>query len=461
MSLRDQILRGGTYLALRQGIGMLIGLIGVVLLTRSIGPGAYGIYAGALGVYTFLYILSKWGTEVYLIRYEGEIQAQDYHQAFSLLLILGLAGAAMASLAAPLLGHWMNLEGFGPVAAVMFAGLPVNLLSVVPLAQLERELDYRKVAWVELSVQVTFYLVALPLAYSGAGSWAPVGGWWAQQLIALGLLYLLTSYRPRLHWETPRVRAMVGYGLGYSASTWAWQLRLLVNPLVVGRYAGAEVVGYVALAIRLVEVLSFAKSVGYRLSISALARFQQDRDRLASALTEGMQLQVLSLGFPLLAFGLLGPWIVPLSFGHRWLPILEVYPFIALGYLANSIFSLHSSALYVLRRNWEVTVFHLVHITLFAGTAFLLVPRLGAIGYGWAEVLALAGYAVIHFYVVRAIGSPGYRLAVAWGTAFILAFFWRELGLVTGLGFVGVALWPQTWKTIGRYVRDLRRAFSG
>lgn len=454
-------MRGGAYLALRQGMGMLLSVIGVVLLTRTIGPGAYGIYAGALGVYTFLYILSKWGTEVYLIRYEGEIQEQDYHQAFSLLVILGLAGAALASLAAPFLGHWMQLEGFGSVAAVMFAGLPVNLLGLVPLAQLERELDYRKVAWVELSVQITFYLIALPLAYRGAGYWAPVGGWWAQQLISVGLLYLLTSYRPRLYWETARVRTMVGYGLGFSASTWVWQLRLLVNPVVVGRFAGAEAVGYVALAIRLVEVLGFAKWVSYRLSISALARLQQDRARLTSALTEGMQLQVLSLGMPLLAFGLLGPWIIPLSFGHRWLAVLEVYPFIALGYLANSIFTLHSSALYVLRRNWEVTVFHLVHIILFAGGAFLLVPRLGMVGYGWAEVPALASYAVIHFYGVRAIGSPGYRLAVAWGTAFILAFFWRELGLVAGLGLLAVALWPETWRTMSRYVKDLTRALSG
>lgn len=55
--------------------------------------------------------------------------------------------------------------------------------------------------------------------------------------------------------------------------------------------------------------------------------------------------------------------------------MLQVYPFIAVGYLANTMFSLHSSALYVLKGNWRVTSFHLAHVVLFAGSALLLVPQ--------------------------------------------------------------------------------------
>lgn len=287
----------------------------------------------------FLFILSHWGIDVYLVRREEELQDQDYHQAFSLLLVLGLVGATLASLALPLVSRWVQLEGFSLVSVALFAGLPVNLLGLVPLARLERSIDYRRVAMVELSAQITYYLTALPLAYLALGPWAPVGGWWAQQLLTSGLLYWLTGYRPRLCWEPARVRAMLGYGLGYSASTWVYQLRLLVNPLVVGRYAGAEAVGYVALAIRVVETLSFAKWAGWRISIAALGRLQRDRERLVSALSEGMRLQVLAVGLPLIGFGLVAPWLMPPLFGSDWLPVLEIYPFIALGYLANSIFS--------------------------------------------------------------------------------------------------------------------------
>ncbi len=155
---------------------------------------------------------------------------------------------------------------------------------------------------------------------------------------------------------------------------------------------------------------------------------------------------------------MVGPWIMPPLFGSDWIPVLEIYPFIAFGYLANSIFSLHSSVLYVLQRNWDVTIFHLVHIGLFAGGALLFVPEVGMVGYGWAEVLAVAGYVVIHLYVTREVGRPSYGLVMAWSLAFALALFWRELGWLAGLGIVGVALWPETWRALVGYAKDLRRA---
>ena len=459
MSLRDQILRGGTYLIGRQGIGMVLTVVGVILLTRAIGPEAYGLYAGPLGVYTFLWILLQWGIQVYLIRSEGELQDQDYHQGFTLLLLLGLVGTVLASLTLPLIVHLTGVEGFGPVAFALFAGLPVTLLLRVPEARLERALDYRRVALAGLSGQIAYYLTALTLAYFlGLGAWAPVAGWWAQQLLTAGLLYRMAAYWPRIYWEPARARAMVAYGLGYSASTWVYHARLLVNPLVVGRFAGAEAVGYVALAIRLVENLSFAKEMGWRISIAAMGRLQSERTRLISALSQGMQLQVLAVAPFLTGFALVGPWIIPPLFGSDWNPVLEIYPFIALGYLANSIFSLHSSVLYVLKRNWDVTIFHLVHIGLFAGGAFLLVSWVGTVGYGWAEVLALASYVVIHLYVVKEVGRPSYRLAVTWVVASALVLFWQELGWVAILGVVGIVLWPETWRAVAGYAKDLRRA---
>src|SRR5215217_8776205 len=225
MSLRAKVLRGGVYLVLRQGLGVIVSAVGVIVLTRIIGPEAYGLYAAAFGIYIYLFIVFQWGVNTYLIRREEEPLPQDYNQAFSLLLLLSLAGTGAAILLAlPLLERWVNLEGFGPVATAMFAVLPVQLLGLVPMARLERALDYRRIALIELTGLIIFYLVALPLAYQGLGYWAPIVGKWVEQLLISSLLYWMSSYRPQLYWENARVRSMVGYGLGYSSSIWIWQL---------------------------------------------------------------------------------------------------------------------------------------------------------------------------------------------------------------------------------------------
>jgi PST family polysaccharide transporter len=389
--------------------------------------------------------LSRWGVDVYLVRRKEEPQPQDYNQAFTLLLLAGLVSAGLAILTLPFLERWVRLEGFTTIAIALFAGLPLPLLSVVPLARLERTLDYRNIALVELSGQIAVYIVALPLAYQGLGPWSPVAGVWASQLLTLGLLYRISGYRPRLHWESTRVRSVVGYGVGFSASEWLWNLANLVNPLIVGRYVGAEAVGQVSLAMRLVEqVGSIIALPAARLSLPVFARIQEDRARLLKALDRGINLQLMALG-PLLAIvGLGSPWALPLLLGPSWHPVLEVYPFIALSYLVGIAFSLHSSVLFVMRRLWEVAAFRLVNLILFAGAALLLVPHLGIKGYGWAEVLHLPSWILLLAWFQVYVGRPSSAKTGVWLIVWAIPLFSWQLGPLVWISAVVPLIWAPT-----------------
>ena len=65
-SLRSQVLRGGAYLGFRQLVGLLINVVGVLLLTRALGPAAYGRYAAALGLFGALQLGAQLGIGVFL-----------------------------------------------------------------------------------------------------------------------------------------------------------------------------------------------------------------------------------------------------------------------------------------------------------------------------------------------------------------------------------------------------------
>ena len=431
MTLRERILRGGFYLSLRQGLSIGISLGGIVLLTRLIGPAAYGLYAGSVALLIFFYAIARMGVDVYLVRQEGVLDERFYHQAFSFLLLSGLGLAGVGVALAPLLVQWQGDPRFLPPLQVLLLSLPPMVLSRPALAHLERALDFRKVAGIELMGQMLYYALALTLAWRGLGVWAPIAGYFLWQAWTLGAGCGFARYRPRWHWSPELLREMLGFGLSYSASNWVWQLRMLVNPLIVGRFLGPEGVGYVALAIRMVEVLSFVKNATWRLSIAALAKVQRDLPRLRRAMQEAMGLQLLGLGPLLAGFALVAPWLLPLLFGDRWAPVLYVYPFIALSYLLNAVFNMHSSVLYVLQHNWSVTVFHLVHIVVFAGAALVLVERVGIVGYGLAEVAALGSYLLIHHYVAR-IFSFDYTRARPWLLAFVPPLFFPLVGLPLG-----------------------------
>src|SRR5438552_1662681 len=334
ISLRQQVMKGGAVLALRQAIGMAVGLVGVLLVTRTIGPGNYGLYAASLGLFGYLQTLALWGVNVYLVRHEGQDRRETYDQAFTLLLALGIAGALLAVAGLPLLKQWMRQPDLGRVAAPMFLTLPVTLVAQVPLAKLERHLKYGSVAMIELTGQIIYYAVAVPLALRGAGAGAPLGGWLVQQSAAAVTLFAIARYRPRVTWSKTELRAMIEYGLSFSSSIWVWQLRTLVNPLIVGRFAGPSAVGVIAVSVRIVEYLSFVKSATWRISIAALGRMQGDVQRLARAVSEATRLQLLAIGPLLIGFGWVAPFLIPALFGPRWMSARTMYPFIALSYMA-------------------------------------------------------------------------------------------------------------------------------
>jgi O-antigen/teichoic acid export membrane protein len=305
------------------------------------------------------------------------------------------------------------------------------VLSVPAMAHLEQALDYQKVAGLELVGQLLQFALALILAWRGFGVWALVAGYSLLQAWTVAASYGLARYRPRWFWSSELLREMLGYGFGFSISTWAWHLRSLVNPLVVGPYLGAEGVGYVALANRFVEGLGVARTATWRISIAALAKVQQDLTRLRRALEEGMGLQVMAVGPLLAGFALLAPWLLPHLFGDQWSPVLLVYPFIALRFLVATAFTMHVHVFYVLGRNRAVIILSLISVVFLVSGALLLVPGFGLIGYGWAEVLTISTFIPVHLYLSR-VFSFGYSQARPWLLALAPPLFFPLVGFPWG-----------------------------
>ena len=412
--LRHKVLKGGAFLAFRQAIGVVLGLTGVLLVTRVIGPRSYGIFSTAMGAVVFLSNLGTWGVDVYLLRKPDMPQKSEFDQAFTLLLCISALFYGGIALCSPLVAESVRMPNVAQLLPFLALAIPFNLLGLPAIVKLDRDLDFKQVAINELLGQTSMYVVGVPMAFAGFGAWAPASGFVTQQLVLMLLSYRSAKYIPALAWDNGLVKKMLKYGLAYSSSTWVWQLRGLVNPFIVGRFVGAEAVGYIAVSIRFVEVLSFAKQATWRIALAALTRISNDRVRLRESVTEGMKLQAIAVGFPLALFALVGPFLIALGLGHNWGPALIVYPFIAVSYLFNAMFNLHSSILYLREKNLEVTLVHITHIILFAGSAFLFVPRIGLVGYGWAELVTLFSYPLLHFYFARQVAVPSYMTAAVW-----------------------------------------------
>lgn len=442
--IKQQILKGGAFLVGREFMSLLLGLIGVFIITRIIGPVQYGSYAAAFGVYQYLVSLSQGGIGIYLVRVSDTSSERSFFVASTLLLIIALFLFALLQAGTGTISSWMNVAGFDILLRALLLSLPFQTLSVAATAKLERALDFKRIATVELASQLIYYTIALPMALAGFGVASLVTAWCVQQVATCILLHLAAGYIPRLIWDAQIASDIGRYSIGFCISAWTWQLRTLINPFIVGHFMDARAVGYVGLSIRIVEMLTVAKMIVWRLSVAALARIQNNKKALLTAINYGAQLQTLAIAPPLLAFAWFGGWLIPLLFGSQWTPVVELFPFIALSYLINAQFSMHAAALYVLHRNLDVFLFNFSNVVLFAAASWLAIPKFGILGYGWGEVVAFISYLLLHRSISRLLGSPNYRVVAIWCVGTTLGLYWRHLGLwAIGAPFVAL-LWPSS-----------------
>jgi PST family polysaccharide transporter len=453
--IRATVFKGGIYLLLRQAISVLLKFVGIILITRVLGPERYAPYVAALGIYQYAFVIGDLGVSVYLLRQPGVLSETTIGTAYSLLLLIASGLVGLAELGKDYLEAWTAIPQFASTLEVLVFALVFQLSSIPPLVRLERDLNYQRVALIEFAGQIFYYALAIVLVFLGYGPVALASSFLLQNIVTCILAHVAAQQFPHLKWDRASILSNLRFTSSYSTASWLWQLRRLVNPLIVGHFLGARAVGLVGTTIGIVELLSIVRVIAWRISIPVMARLQHQRDLLLDAVRQGIELQILAAGSALAVFSWVGDFIIERLFGMRWLPMMDIFPYVAVSYLAQAYFSMYVAALSVFGSNGRISMFNFVHIAIFTIAAITLVPTYGITGYGFADCATLVGYILIGWFATEYIGRVDNRLPALWAIAFAVGIFWRQLGLwAIAVPFAALLL-PSSLRKIGWYWTSL------
>jgi PST family polysaccharide transporter len=407
-SLQSKALAGGVVLIGRQLLGIIFSTAGMLITTRLLGPQKYGQFIIISGLTGYAILVAKMGLDAYLIRYTGQLGKGPIGVAQTLYLVIALLLFAVCIAFGSLAALWYEDASLRDLFWGYAIVPPVTVITAAPMALLDRQLAYRQVARIELSAQLLSLAVSIPIVWFTASVWGLIAGAFVQSVVALFSSWHSSRMEFDPQWDWGEARAQLAFSFGYGASNWIWQLRDLVNPLCVGKLLGSEAVGYVAVAVRLGLMVGFAKNAISRVYLSFLARIANDREAMKEAVETGLNHQVLMLVVSYVVFLSLAPELIRNFIGVKWLPVLTVFPFIAVGHIINAGFSLHSSGLYVIGRTRDVFLLNSLNVALFIPFAWYFMTVSGKIsGFGWAEVAAFPSYLVIrqalrrHLFAIR------------------------------------------------------------
>ena len=162
--LRRRVVRGGAAIAMRQGVGVCLTVVNVLLVTRIIGPAQYGIFAASYGIVSVIAIATTWGIDVYLLRKAAEPSAAEYDQAFTFFLATSVVFVTLLVLLRYSIARLVGIPDMALPIAVMSLFIPLSLINIPGIVRLDRALRFHRVGLIEVVGQAAGYSVAIPLA---------------------------------------------------------------------------------------------------------------------------------------------------------------------------------------------------------------------------------------------------------------------------------------------------------
>lgn len=432
---------------MRRVVGLVLSLIGLLYLTRIVGPDTYGAYAAAMGVLGYFVQVGMQGGKIYLIRQPEHVDRSLFDITFWWLLVASVGVAILLTIGGITLITLNFSEARFATALVTLAGvLPVSLTRGVPTALLERRFDYGKLSIIEIVGQMLFYLVGIPMAIHGAGIWALTVSYICSELVQTLLVFWIARYCPRWSWDPIRLRESVSESLKMSAGAWVYELRNLGTPLVLLPLAGERAVGYYALSARLIGALTFITSAISQLSVPVYAKLQQRLRELLTAIHLSAQAQLIAFGGCAAGVLLIAQAALPKLLGQEW-DIAVVLSTAAVNVFHMNlfiIFGAQAQAMYVIRKTsfmlWLNVVLILCLFPLTWFFTWLFPAPYKTVGYMLGYLLAhQPSHVLLHFAVHRWIGKPIYGMNLVWaaglGAAMFAPFthYWSLLGLLVFL----------------------------
>ncbi|GAB3464683.1 lipopolysaccharide biosynthesis protein [Kineococcus endophyticus] len=305
-----------------QALQFLAGLA----LARILAPADFGLLASVYVITGFTVLLFDMGLSAALV-HQREVRQADYDTAFWLNALGGLVFIGVLAALGPFVADFYGddrLTWITPLAGLGFA----LALNVSHAALLQRSMQFKKVAAIELSCAVLANAATLIGALSGMGAFALVLGPAVQGLAGTIITWTLVRWRPRGFISRPSVRRLWSFSggmLGFSVVNYAGRNS---DNLLIGRLLGATALGYYnrAYTLMLLPLQQISQVLG-RVMFPALAAMQGDRERLQGAYRRVILVMTAVIMPVLVGMAAVADGLVPLLWGDQWLlaiPLLQV-----------------------------------------------------------------------------------------------------------------------------------------
>lgn len=331
------LLRGSLWLSCAEiGAALCTACVSIVA-ARLIEPQAFGSVGAVLLVVSMLEASTQSGFDRALTQRPGEV-GPFLDVAWTWQVLRGAALTVLSLALAPLVARWYHEPALAGMMLVVALCPMLRGFQNTAVVGLARRLDFRRQLALRLAQALGAMLLTLPAlwllrSWQGLCARALLGA-----LVSVLVSFVIVPHRPRLVWDTTRLRELFRYGRWITGSTFIVFVITQGDDLFVGKYLGLEALGLYQMAFWLSNLpATHVAHLVSRVTFPVFASLQGQPERLRRAFL-GVFSVVSLLSFSVSAALLLtAPALVEHVLGRRWLEAVPAVRLLAVAGLLRSI----------------------------------------------------------------------------------------------------------------------------
>ncbi|MDR4513796.1 lipopolysaccharide biosynthesis protein [Nitrosomonas sp.] len=338
MDIKAKVLSGLRWTISARFASQLFSWMVTIIVIRLLNPEDYGLLAMATVFISFLILLNTLGLDAPLVQ-KKDLTEDERRRIFGVIILANLAIFVGLFLTAPFIAQFFDEQQLTAIIRVLSLSFLIDIFLLLPLAKLDREIAFKHRSIIEFVTAVISSLATLALAYYGFGVWSLVYGSLLSHLLRTIGMNLIAPSWCKPDFSLTGLKQLFLFGSYVTMERGLWHIHSESDKLIGGRFMGADLLGYFAVASHLASFpIQKLSSLIQSIAFPAFSKAKQITDKTGIYFLKANQVACV-ITFPVfLGISCVAPELVKIFLGEKWvsaiipLQILAlVMPFRALG----------------------------------------------------------------------------------------------------------------------------------
>lgn len=381
MSLGQKVYKGVSWLAFFKLISQVFSWTVTIVVARILIPEDYGLMEKATILTGYAAMFSELGLGAAIIQ-KPDINKRELSSVFWFSIAVSMLMVILCFILAIPTAMMFDDVRVIPITRSVSILFIIAGLQIVPLNLLKKNLEFKKVGFIEMSSVAISCASMVVIAYLGGGVWTLIGGHIIRNIIRLILAYTLTRWKPIFHFDAKEAKQFLKFGIYVAMGQSLFYIYEKSDRFFAGRAWNTSTLGLYSLALSL-AIMPTEKIVVLinQVSYSALSKLQHDLKQFSNFYLKIIKITGLIVLPIFIGLFFVGDEMIRLFLNEKWHSMIPVFRLLCLAQIFTAINAINSFVHNALGKPKVSLLYNALVATLMPLSFFL------AVKYGFKAIL--------------------------------------------------------------------------